>query len=93
MKRLRFMKLAWACIILATVCGHAADVSTALKVTDLAKLGEFPFNIESTLGTKVRVYRDLAYSTRDDLPTEGEGYVSRSKWGGRHRSGTSLLQE
>ncbi len=88
MARLRFLKLAWACAVLAAACGHAADVSTALQVTDLAKLGEYPFSIESTRGTKVRVYRDLAYSTRDDLPTEGRGYVSKAQWGGRHRSGT-----
>ncbi|MBO7684906.1 MAG: hypothetical protein J6V72_00885, partial [Kiritimatiellae bacterium] len=88
MKKLRFLKLACACAVLAAARAHAADVSSALQVTDLAKLGEYPFRIESTLGTEVRVYRDLAYSTRDDLPTEGNGYVSRSKWGGRHRSGT-----
>jgi len=88
MKTLRFLKLVCACAVLAAACGHAADVSSTLTVTDLAKLGEHPFRIDTVLGTQVRVYRDLAYSTRDDLPTEGKGYVSRSKWGGRHRSGT-----
>ena len=88
MKRLRFLKLAWACTVLATACGHAADASSALKVTDLAKLGEYPFRVDTVLGTQVRVYRDLAYSTRDDLPTEGKGYVSKARWGGHHRSGT-----
>ena len=70
MKRLRFLKLAYACAVLATACGHAADASFALKVTDFAKLGERPFRVDTVLGTQVRVYRDLAYSTRDDLPTD-----------------------
>ena len=88
MKRLRFLKLAGACAVLAAACVHAADVPSAIKVTDLAKLGEWPSREVTTLGTQVRVYRDLAYSTRDDLPTEGKGYVSKSMWGGHHRSGT-----
>ena len=40
MKRLRFLKLAGACAVLAAACVHAADVPSAIKVTDLAKLGE-----------------------------------------------------
>lgn len=88
MKRLRFLKLAGACVVLLAACVHAADVSSALKVTDLAKLGEHPFRVDTALGTQVRVYCDLAYSTRDDLPTEGKGYVSKAQWGGHHRSGT-----
>ena len=88
MKSLRFLKLVWACAVLTAACGHAADASSALKVTDFAKLNDHPFRIETTLGTQVRVYRDLAYSTRDDLPTEGKGYVSKSGWWGHHRSGT-----
>jgi len=88
MKRLRFLNLAWACAVLAATCVYAADVPRALKVTDLAKLGECPFRVDTALGTSVRVYRDLAYSTRDDLPTEGKGYVSKARWGGHHRSGT-----
>ena len=60
MKRLRFLTLAWACTVLATACGHAADASSALKVTDLAKLGEYPFRVDTALGAQVRVNRDHA---------------------------------
>ena len=88
MRRLRSLLLAGTCAVIGAACGHAAAASTALKVTDLAKLGECPFRVDTVLGTQVRVYRDLAYSTRDDLPTEGKGYVSKTQWGGRHRSGT-----
>lgn len=88
MRRLRSLLLAGTCAVILAACGHAAAASAALKVTDLAKLGECPFRVDTVLGTQVRVYRDLAYSTRDDLPTEGKGYVSKTQWGGRHRSGT-----
>ena len=84
MKRLRFLKLAWACVVLVAACVHAADVPSTLQVTDFAKLSGHPYTTVTTLGTQVRVYRDLAYSTRDDLPTEGKGYVSKTRWGG-HR--------
>ena len=88
MKRLRFLELAGACVVLVAACVQAADVSPALQVTDFAKLNGLPCTTVTTLGTQVRVYRDLAYSTRDDLPTEGKGYVSKTQWGGHHRSGT-----
>lgn len=88
MRRLRSLLLAGTCAVIVAACGHAAAASAALKVTDLARLGEYPFRVDTVLGTQVRVYRDLAYSTRDDLPTEGKGYVSKTQWGGRHRSGT-----
>ena len=88
MRRLRSLLLAGTCAAIAAMCGHAADAPSALTVTDLAKLSEYPFRVDTALGTQVRVYRDLAYSTRDDLPTEGKGYVSTAQWGGRHRSGT-----
>ena len=90
MRRLRSLLLAGTCAVIVAACGHAAAASAALKVTDLAKLGECPFRVDTVLGTQVRVYRDLAYSTRDDLPTEGKGYVSKARWGGRHRSATSF---
>lgn len=88
MKKLRFLKLAGACVVLVAACVQAADVSSALQVTDFAKFGGLPYTTATALGTQIRVYRDLAYSTRDDLPTEGKGYVSKSTWGGHHRSGT-----
>ena len=88
MRRLRSLLLVGTCAVILAACGHAAAASAALKVTDLAKLGEYPFRVDTVLGTQVHVYRDLAYSTRDDLPTEGKGYVSKARWGGRHRSGT-----
>ena len=88
MRRLRSLLLAGTCAVIVAACGHAVAASAALKVTDLARLGEYPFRVDTVLGTQVRVYRDLAYSTRDDLPTEGKGNVSKTQWGGRHRSGT-----
>lgn len=86
--RTRYLKLACACALLAAACADAGGTSATLQVTDFAKLEELPSSVETTLGTQLRVYRDLAYSTRDDLPSEGKGYASKRWWSGHHRSGT-----
>ena len=75
-----------ALVSLAAV--FAAGPLCALQPTDLAKLGKLKHGTENSLGVQLRVYRDLAYSTRDDQPDEGKGYVSRGRGNGKHRSGT-----
>ena len=59
-----------------------------LAVTDLGALDTLPHGTEYALDTQLRVYRDLAYSTRDDQPNEGAGYVRHGTEYGKHRSGT-----
>lgn len=66
----------------------ASGTAFSLQVTDLSKLGKMSYGTETAIGTKLRVYRDLAYSTRDDQADEGKGYVSRGRAIGKHRSGT-----
>ena len=70
----------------AALCSTAT--SLALEPTDFSKLGKMPHGAETTLGTKLRIYRDLAYGTRDDQVDEGAGYVARGRGNGSHRSGT-----
>ena len=57
----------------------------ALTPTDLATLGTRSYNYG--WNGNIRIYKDLAYSTRDDLSTEGAGFTGTSN-NGKHRSGT-----
>ena len=66
----------------------ASGTAFSLQVTDLSKLGKMSYGTETAIGAKLRVYRDLAYSTRDDQADEGKGYVRRGRSNGKHRSGT-----
>ena len=76
--------------LLSLALGVAAVQSFGgtLSVTDLSKLATLSHGTEYALDTKLRVYRDLAYSTRDDMPNEGAGYVRHGREYGKHRSGT-----
>ena len=82
------MKTIQTAIVAAFAAAFAFGAASALQVTDLANLGKMPHGTETTLGTKLRVYRDLAYSTRDDQADEGKGYAARGRGNGTHRSGT-----
>ena len=71
-----------ACALLAA---FAAGSAFALTPTDLATLGTRSYNYG--WNGNIRIYKDLAYSTRDDLSTEGAGFTGTSN-NGKHRSGT-----
>ena len=75
-------------IVLVCALALGSAQAFALQPTDLANLVKMPYETQSTLGTKLRVYKDLAYATRDDQADEGKGYVARGRGDGRHRSGT-----
>lgn len=77
---------AMALVSLAAV--FAAGPLSALQPTDLSKLEKLPHGKENAIGVQLRVFRDLAYSTRDDQADEGKGYVARGRGQGKHRSGT-----
>ena len=77
------LRTAFACAL--ALCAARAF---PLQPTDLAKIDKLPHGKENTLGVQLRVFRDLAYSTRDDQADEGKGYVARGRGQGKHRSGT-----
>ena len=72
-------------VICARSAVFAASAAFALTPTDLATLGTRSFNYG--WNGNIRIYKDLAYSTRDDLSTEGAGFTGTSN-NGKHRSGT-----
>ena len=82
------MKTTNLALIASLVAAFMATTSSALEPTDLATLGTRPHENANALGVNLRVYRDLAYSTRDDQPNEGAGYVRHGNEYGKHRSGT-----
>ena len=59
----------------------------ALTPTDLSTLFTRSYNTDWGQSKKIRIYKDLAYSTRADLSTEGSGFTGTSN-NGKHRSGT-----
>ena len=78
------MKMRYAFIVAALWLGAAHTF--ALTPTDLSGFGSLNYDEQSSAGKTIRFYKDLAYSTRDDLPTEGTGYTGSGS--GKHRSGT-----
>ena len=74
-------------LVVAATAAICAVQAFALTPTDLATLGTKSFNTSWGQSQKLRVYKDLAYSTREDLSTEGAGY-SDGGTNGKHRSGT-----
>ncbi len=71
----------------AVVMAFASLNLFALTPTDLATLGTRSYTDVWEQNQKIRIYKDLAYSTRDDLSTEGAGYTGTNS-NGKHRSGT-----
>lgn len=82
------MRTAQTAIAVALAAVFASGAASALQVTDLANLGKMPHGTETSTGAKLRVYKDLAYSTRDDQADEGKGYKAGGRGNGTHRSGT-----
>ena len=82
------MRTAQTAIAVALAAVFASGAASALQVTDLANLGKMPHGTETSIGAKLRVYKDLAYSTRDDQADEGKGYKAGGRGNGTHRSGT-----
>ena len=84
------MKTQSAVILAALALCAAHSFALTPTPTDLATLGTIPntsYGTEWGPSKKIRVYKDLAYSTRDDLSTEGAGFTGSTN-NGRHRSGT-----
>ena len=82
------MKTIQTAFFAALASAFAAGSAFALQPTDLSKLDKMPYGTQTSVNTKLRVYKDLAYSTRDDQADEGKGYVARGRGNGTHRSGT-----
>ncbi len=59
----------------------------ALTPTDLSTLFTRSYSTDWGQSKKIRIYKDLAYSTRADLSTEGSGFTGTSN-NGKHRSWT-----
>ena len=82
------MKKTQLAFAMAFAAALAANTLPALQPTDLAKIGKLQHSKENAAGVQLRVFRDLAYSTREDQADEGKGYVARGRGNGTHRSGT-----
>lgn len=78
--------IAMPCVLFGSAFASAAAEPQAPVPTDLSAILSLPCETESALGKTVRLFRDLAYSTRGDAPDEGAGYTGKGY--GRHRSGT-----
>ena len=73
--------------LLAFVFASCVAQAFAFEPTDLSTFRSRSYSTHNAHGNAIRVYKDLAYSTRDDLPTEGAGYTGGGD-NGTHRSGT-----
>ena len=84
MKKTMTSAAAFAALAVAILAHGSA---AALTATDLSTLTSRSYRKGGN--SSIRIYKDLAYSTRDDLANEGSGFVYvNGETNGTHRSGT-----